>query len=301
MEALAFAIALGLAGCGLGLGLWGCGDIDHATDVPADVATTIDGEPVPYDLFARQLSRTVGEAGELDAVALSSLFDQFLDEQLLLRLAIERGLVEEGVDERRALAFLLREPVRASSEAVARVFYRAHSSRFVRPEQVRLRHVLISERAEAEAALDALRDGEDFAEVAARFSQGPTAHLGGDQGWLGREDLPPQFADSIFDLEPGETSKILEAEYGFQIFRVDERRPGVVIPFEEALPEIHAELERRAADERLAALLDEARDRYNVIVYPSNLPFDYSGIYGGIHGDVDADPAPDTDPDETSP
>ncbi|MEM8931525.1 MAG: peptidylprolyl isomerase [Acidobacteriota bacterium] len=282
---------------GIGSLLVGCEGNDPAA-VPADVATSIDGEPIPYAAFEGYLDGILDQEEGLEATALSALFDQFLDEQLLLRLAIERGLVDEVADERQALALLLDVPDRADVEAELLAFYRAHPTRFSRPEQVHLRHILTHDRAEAEQARLALDAGDDFAEVAARFSQGPTAHLGGDQGTLGREDLPPYFADVIFALDPGATSDVLEADYGFQIFQVTQRRPASVVPYEEALPEIRAELRRRAADERLETLLLEARDRYNVRLFRSNLPFDYGGSYAGGPSSQPSDggPNPSSDP-----
>jgi len=246
-----------------------------------DIAVTISGEMVPYaDVDAYLTSQLGDQRSDLDDTALSSLFDQYLDGQLLIRLAVERGLVEGPVDERRALAFLLQnasarfEP----SEAELRAYYSAHENDFAQPERVHLRVILVHEPEIAEEALEAL-EGEDFAAVAARFSQGPTAHLGGDQGWLSRDDLSGLFGEVIFDLEVNEISEIVEADFGYQIFQVTERRPATAMPFEEAEPQIRQRLRDRFLDQQLASLLHEARERYNVRVLDGNLPFDYQGPY----------------------
>ncbi|MCP4200705.1 MAG: hypothetical protein GY769_02070, partial [bacterium] len=121
--------------------------------------------------------------------------------------------------------------------------------------------------------------GEDFGQVAARFSQEPNSQLGGDQGRLAREDLPVAYADAIFDLAPGEVTDIVSADYGFHLFQVVERYPAEVAPVEEVAPAIRQVLERQRVDETVASFVDEARERYNVIVFPSNIPFDYQGDY----------------------
>lgn len=245
------------------------------------IAVTISGERVAYVEFAQYLTDQLGDQqSEFDDAALSSLFDQYLDGQLLTRLAVERGLVEGPVSERRALAFLLQGAASRFEprEAELRAFFAAHQEEFERPERVRLRVILVDEPEIAEEALAALAE-QDFAAVAARFSQGPTAHLGGDQGWLSRDDLAGLFGEVIFELEEDETSEIVKADFGYQIFQVTERRQATVMPFEQAEPSIRQSLRDRFLDEQLAALLHEARERYNVRVLDGNLPFDYRGAY----------------------
>lgn len=250
----------------------------------SDVAVSIDGEVVAYPEFEAYLRDNVGaDEGELDSATLSRLFDQFLDEQLLLRLAIERGMVQGEVGQRSALGFLLRESRRKWSRAEVEQFYRAHRGEYEHPERVRLRQILTHDRTRAEEALAALESGKDFAEVAAELSEGPKAHLGGDQGVLARSDLPPKFVDVIFGLEPGETTEVIEAEYGFLVFEVVERLPAETVPLAAVEQEVLRRLEERHVDEQIGAFVEEARERYNVEVFPRNFPFEYQGAYATTH------------------
>lgn len=257
-----------------------------------DVVARIAGEAVPYARFESYLARDVGDPeAVLGSDVLSELFDQFLDEQLLARLAAERGLVRAGGNRdeaaRRAVDALLAadtsadtatEPSAAPTAEIAR-YYAAHLSDFTRPERVRLRQILTEDRAAAEQALSELAAGADFAEVARRLSRDPSAPRGGDQGVLARADLPPAFAETIFALRPGEVSRIFPADYGFHIFQVVERLPAEVTPLDRAAGEIRARLRRERSDRRMAALVAECRRRYDVEVYERNLPFDYEGSY----------------------
>lgn len=246
-----------------------------------DVALRIDGEPVHYGDFELYLRANVdSQAGGLGAKALSGLFDQFLDERLLVRLATERGLVRPGEERQQAIAHLLSDQERAFSDSERRAYYQAHLADFQRPERVRLRQILVYDRPAAEQALAELKRGTDFAQVAARFSQDPKAQYGGDQGLLSHEDLPPAFADTIFRLAPGEFSGVVQAEYGFQIFKVEEKLPSATLSFEQVEPEIELQMRRLSLDESMASLLADARRRYRVELFPQNFPFDYQGDYG---------------------
>lgn len=258
--------------------LTSCGP--ESSTVPSDTAVSIDGELLPYSEFEHYLDVNVGAgAGELEGETLSQLFDQFLDEQLLVRLAIEGGLVEGDVDQRQALSYLLRSTPRDWSRGEIEAFYRAHQSDYTRPERVHLRQILTGESEIAQEAKRALEQGEDFAQVAARLSKGPKAHLGGDQGILGRDDLPPKFVDVAFSTEPGTTTHVIDAEYGFLIFQVVERLPARVVSLEEAEVDIRRRLEEQRVDEQIGSFIQDARERYNVEVFPRNFPFDYQGTY----------------------
>lgn len=252
--------------------------------VGADVVAAIDGEEITYPELDAYLRDNVDASDlPLDEAVLGQLFDQFLDERLLVRLAHERGLAPEGdvtVDHRAAVAFLLRRSApEPPTEVEVATYYRAHKDEFRRQESVRLRQILVHEPENAEAAFQALRRGEAFNQVAARFSQVPMAQLGDEGGRLTRDDLPVAFADSIFELEPGEISEILPAEYGFHIFQVVERFPAEEAPLSEVAGEIRLILDQERLDEMVASFVAEARGRYNVKVHRSNLPFDYRGPY----------------------
>ena len=91
-------------------------------------------------------------------------------------------------------------------------------------DQVHARHILLETLEEAEAALVRLRDGEGFEELAAELSQDTASKdHGGDLGWFPREQMVSAFSEAAFALEPGETSGVIESEFGYHIIRVDER------------------------------------------------------------------------------
>jgi len=251
-----------------------------------DVVARIGETEVRYSEFEKYLSRTAGD-GEtvLASDVLSQIFDQFLDEELLVRLATDRGLVKTAGTpsagaRRRALDALLRADLKAApSDAEVAAYYEAHRDEFARPERVRLRQILTEDRGVAEKALRELAAGADFGLLADRLSREPGAATGGDQGELSRQDLPPAFADIIFALEPGEVSRLVPADYGFHIFQVVSRSPAEVVPLEAARGEITEKLREARADQLLAELVKEARRRYNVELYERNLPFEYHGSY----------------------
>lgn len=257
--------------------LAGCG----APGPSPDAAAWVGGVEVSYADFARYVeAETDSPAAALESPVLSRLLDQHLTERLLIRLAIERGLVEPRAGHRRVLSALLEAaPIEEPDPAEVLHRYRDRPDELDLPERVRLRQVLTETREQARAAAAELAAGAEFADVARRYSEDPSAPYGGLQGELARDDLPEGFAEVIFELEPGKPSRIVEADYGFHIFLVTDRLPARVVPFEEAAPALAERIRKERARSWLDGLVEEARSRYTVRVYERNLPFAYEGIY----------------------
>lgn len=81
-------------------------------------------------------------------------------------------------------------------------------------------------RGKAEQALNQLKEGADFANVSATYSDAPNALEGGKLGWKSATQIPNLFADALKPLKPGELSPILRSPNGFHILKLNNRRGG---------------------------------------------------------------------------
>ena len=81
--------------------------------------------------------------------------------------------------------------------------------------------------AEADSVLGLLRDGGDFAELAARFSDGPSAENGGEVGWI-RQDggMVESFEEAAFQTPPGLIGPPVETVFGYHLLLVERVRGG---------------------------------------------------------------------------
>jgi parvulin-like peptidyl-prolyl isomerase len=90
--------------------------------------------------------------------------------------------------------------------------------------QIHARHILVETEEEANAVLELLNQGEDFATVAMEVSQDTSsAELGGDLGWFAQGEMDAAFDEVAFNLAVGEISEAVETRYGFHIILVEER------------------------------------------------------------------------------
>ena len=81
--------------------------------------------------------------------------------------------------------------------------------------------------AEADSVLGLLGDGAEFAELAERFSGGPTASSGGELGWI-RQDgsMVEEFEEVAFGIPPGVPSIPVETQFGYHLIMVERVRGG---------------------------------------------------------------------------
>lgn len=73
---------------------------------------------------------------------------------------------------------------------------------------------------------------EDFAQLAATFSNSESALEGGNMGWVQGARLPTQLATTIATLKPGEVSRPISDPYGFHIVKLNEVRTSLGDPLE---------------------------------------------------------------------
>ncbi len=265
------------AGLLVALAVLGCGGEEPT--VP-DLAARIGDLGLGYEEFEAYLAEnSVDPDSGWGSDVLSALFDQFLDEELLRRLAVDRGVAEQGSGRRSAVELLLGEAGDGIGELEIAAYYRRHRARFERPERARVRQILLPDQASVDQARAELAGGAAFSELAERLSQVPVGAIGDSEAALARDDLPPAFADAIFALDPGEVSAPVATDYGFHLFQVVERLPAGAVPMSAVAGEIRETLRRDTAERRLADLVSEARGRYNVRVFGRNLPFNYQGLY----------------------
>jgi peptidyl-prolyl cis-trans isomerase SurA len=132
--------------------------------------------------------------------------------------------------------------------------YQDHLARFTDPAEVKVQQIFFAIpqfatgeqvadiRKEASAILERARHGEDFAELARKYSQGPEAREGGVLGFFKHNELRPELEEVVFKLQTGEVSGLIKSPEGLHILRVLERKGGEPKPFVEVQSRLRDEM-----------------------------------------------------------
>ena len=156
-------------------------------------------------------------------------------------------------------------------------YYEQNKASFTEPEQRRASHILLTV-GEGGSAKD--KDGarklaqellarikarpDDFAKLAQEYSKDPgSAAKGGDLGFFGRGMMVKPFEEAAFGLKPGDTSDIVESEFGLHLIRVSEVKGGAIAPFEQVKGKIEATFRQQQAQKKFA----ESAEQFTNIVY----------------------------------
>lgn len=147
--------------------------------------------------------------------------------------------------------------------------YEKNKSSYVIPERRHARHILIAatkdDAADHKLADDVyaqVKAGKDFAQLAKQYSKDPgSAEKGGDLDWADRTSFVAPFSDALFSMQVGEIHSPVKTQYGYHIIRLDEVQPGKTKTFEEARPELEAEVRRNHATDRFGEMQEQLQTR----------------------------------------
>lgn len=203
--------------------------IQHAQEVGLSVAETELDETINRIAVDNQLTLPEFHAVlENDGISYNKFREEIREEMIIARLKEREVNHQVNVTEGEVDNFL--QTQKASAEG---------------DDEYRLGHILIlvpenmnsdqiQQRAErAEMALTKLREGVEFSQVVAEFSDAADAKNGGIIEWRPISQMGPDFAQMLETLQPGEITSIVQSPNGFHIFKLLGRRtqetPTVII------------------------------------------------------------------------
>ena len=149
-------------------------------------------------------------------------------------------------------------------------------------EQVRIRHILMrsvrsdlpEQRAKARKKLDdilaRIRNGEDFAFLAKKFTDDPMSkERGGDLGFIAKGDMGlPEIDAAAFKMKEGDVSGVLETEIGFDVIKLIEKKAPHPLEYDEISNDLKNYIAQRNFTQKLEKYLKDLRVKASVKVNP---------------------------------
>lgn len=194
------------------------------------------------------------------------LLDRVISTNLLAAAAEESGIAEDeqvAAELQRARttvlsgAYVQQEMEQRITEESLRARYEAmQDDPAMTFEEVKARHILVESEEEADAIIEQLDGGGDFASLAESESIGPSGAQGGDLGYFREDAMVAPFAEAAFAMEVGSyTQDPVETQFGFHVILVEDRRTNTV-SFEQAA----AQIEQEAVQEEVRVLIEDLRE-----------------------------------------
>lgn len=200
-------------------------------------------------------------------------------ESLMVEMGITMETMRTQVGQASAIQKLLEVevyPQAIVSEKDSRIFFENNPQYFKKPEEVKASHILIQVAPDASdeeklAAREKIEDiqkkiaaGDDFANLARQYSEGPSSTNGGDLGYFDRKKMVKPFSDAAFELKPGQVSNIVETRFGFHLIKVYDKKAKSTYEFEDIKGRLGEILQQQKIQEETVRYLEVLRRTANV-------------------------------------
>ena len=211
---------------------------------------------------------------EVDA-ELEKIKARFPDEKVFVSTLAQDGITPDDLKKQISEGLLIQQVMEKNivdgevKEADVKAFYEENPQYFKSPEQVKASHILMkvkedgSDKDAVTAQLKAIKaeaeKGGDFAELAQKHSQGPSAPNGGDLGFFGKGQMVPAFEESAFSMKDNQVSDVIETQFGLHILKVFEHRAGGVTPYAEVKDKIEGHLNNQKKGDSAKAYVDQLK------------------------------------------
>jgi peptidyl-prolyl cis-trans isomerase SurA len=158
-------------------------------------------------------------------------------------------------------------------------YYDAHPQEFTRPEQVMLSEIFLSTEGKSPEEIDAVQKkaedlrnrvikGDDFNEIAKRYSEGSTAKDGGDLGTFKQSELAPQLEEVVFKMQKGQITGVIQTKTGFEVLKVENHYQAGLQPMDKVENEIMNRLYMVKMQPQMRDYLGQLREESYVMVKP---------------------------------
>jgi peptidyl-prolyl cis-trans isomerase C len=242
-----------------------CGNAASPGSSETDAVAIVNGKPIgksEFDLYLQSVKQQ--SQREVSEEQKTQVLDQFIAMKLAADVAEKAGLAKQPkVEDQLALArmnvfvdaglqkYLEEHPV---TDAELKPEYDAQVAAM--PREYHARHILVEDKAAADAITKELQGGADFAKVAEQKSKDSSAKSGGDLGWFTLDSMVKPFGEALVKLQPGQlTAEPVQSQFGWHVIKLEGSRAAAPPAFDEVKDRVKMLVQRK----KLQAYLDELR------------------------------------------
>lgn len=245
------------------------------------VLATIDGDKITLQEFNKELDKipmnmkmlVASESGK------KNYLDRLVVKKLLLKEAAKAKIESEkdfqervnDIKEQLLIETLLKKKITADtqmSEDDVKKYYEDHKEEFRKDREINTRHILLKTEEEAKQVQSKLQKGEDFTELAKKYSIDPNVRQsGGEIGFQPKGSLIPEYESAAFKLtKVGQVSGIVKTQFGYHIIRLEGVKPPTYVPLEEVKDFIKQKNAQEKQKEVLEKYIEELKKNAKITI-----------------------------------
>jgi parvulin-like peptidyl-prolyl isomerase len=242
---------------------------------------TIDGDKITLQEFNAELDKipmnmkmmVASQSGKKD------FLDRLIVKRLLLKEAKKNDVEKEkefqdrlsDIKEQLVIESLLKKKVTAElkfTDEELQKYYDVHQDEFKKGQEIQTRQIVVKTEQEAKEIQGRIAKGEDFAELAKKYSVDPSAKTtGGDIGYHPRGTLIPQFEEAAFKLtKVGQVTPPVKTQLGYHLIKLEGIKEGSIVPFAEVKDFIRQKMAQEKQTEVLKKYIEDLKKNVKIVV-----------------------------------
>jgi len=235
----------------------------------SDRVATVNGKTISkaeFDLYVDTVGRQSGR--DVPAEQKSELLDQYISMKLAAEVAEKSGIAKTpDVDNQLALARMnvlvdagLQKYIEDNPVGDAELKPEYDAQVAAMPREYHARHILVENEADAQAITKQLKEGADFAKLAAEKSKDSSGQSGGDLGWFTLDSMVKPFADAVAAMQPGNlTDQPVQSQFGWHVIKLEDTRTTTPPAFEDVKDRVKMLVQRKKLQTYLESLRKSAK------------------------------------------
>jgi parvulin-like peptidyl-prolyl isomerase len=239
------------------------------------VVATIDGKKVTVKDVNNFLQGMTADnrirLQDLPAQHVGQFIKQYVDTMVLYKKAksVEKEPQFQALMKKMAVDYWLKQKLNNMkiTEAEVKKFYEENKDIYFKTTpKVKARHIVVKDEKTAEKLINELKGlhgkalEKKFAELAKKYSTGPTKVNGGELGWFDPKQMVQPFAEAVKNMKPGElTLKPVKTRFGYHVILVEAKNDKNYMPLNEVKLQIIEYLKRAKLQKEIQKIKDSSK------------------------------------------
>ncbi len=252
--------------------------------VASDILATVDGKNITKQDAEAFVKATSPQAhfSQLTPAQQNMIKNRLIEKVLFMELAKKEGVENDPefkvaldkIKDELAVNLWMKKQLDnvIVSDSEAKEFYEKNKSKFVQPESVHARHILVKDEKTANEIIKELKPLKGkaleakFIELAKAKSVGPSAPKGGDLGSFRKGQMVPAFSKAVWALKPGEiTTKPVKTQFGYHVIYLESKSEAKPVSYDKVKEQIIASLKQQQFAKKVAAMAKELRSKAKIV------------------------------------